>query len=106
MRSRYASGSDSASATAFRLTGWSPPWSPSWISSRTPYSAFVVKIIRGKAYQRGRSCPGVGSAYGAVVVHDVEEELAVGLVAGHQAVADLRAHAARAVLVDRREAGA
>src|SRR4051794_28811220 len=52
----------SASATALRLTGVSPPWSPSWISSRTPYSALVVKIIAGKAYQRGRSWPrGVGS---------------------------------------------
>jgi hypothetical protein len=27
-------------------TGAAPPWSPSWISSRTPYSAFVVKITR------------------------------------------------------------
>src|SRR5689334_18692833 len=45
MRSRYANGRSSASATAFRLTGASLPWSPSWISSRTPYSALVVKII-------------------------------------------------------------
>src|SRR4051812_48512533 len=48
MRSKYASGNDSASATAFRLTGSSPPWRPSWISSRTPYSALVVKIIAVK----------------------------------------------------------
>src|SRR5689334_11432604 len=45
MRSRYASGRPSASATALRLTGASPPCSPSWMSRRTPYSALVVKII-------------------------------------------------------------
>src|SRR3954454_23602623 len=61
----------SASATALRLTGVSPPWSPSWISSRTPYSALVVKIIAGKAYQRGRSFLG---AYRPPMAYD--EDLA------------------------------
>src|SRR5512145_443526 len=46
IRSRYASGRPSASATAFRLTGavscWR--WRPSSTRNRTPYSAFVVKI--------------------------------------------------------------
>src|SRR4051812_34805936 len=40
---------------AFSDTGCPVPWRPSWISIRTPYSAFVVKIIGPKAYQRGRS---------------------------------------------------
>src|SRR3712207_193765 len=58
MRSRYARGSDSDSATAFKDVGWPGSWRPSWISRRTPYSAFVVKNIRGKAYHRGRSSEG------------------------------------------------
>src|SRR3954452_19310274 len=72
MRSRYASGRFSASATAFRLTGCCPPCSPSWISSRTPYSAFVVKIIGAKAYQRGRSCPRRSTANRAASVPAME----------------------------------
>ena len=46
IRSRYARGSDSASAMALSESGCLPPERPSCTSSRTPYSAFVVKIMR------------------------------------------------------------
>ena len=45
MRSRYASGRPSASEIALSETGASAACRPSSTSRRTPYSAFVVKII-------------------------------------------------------------
>src|ERR1700758_3125988 len=53
--SRYASGSPSASAIAFRLVGCSAVWRPSSTISRTPYSAFEEKImLADKSYQPAR----------------------------------------------------
>ena len=46
-------------AIAFSETGRAAVgWRPSSTSSRTPYSAFVVKIMRVKSYQRGRRTAG------------------------------------------------
>src|SRR5829696_6637921 len=42
--------------------GWRPPWRPSCTSSRTPYSAFVVKIIGPLILPTRSEFPWVGSS--------------------------------------------
>src|SRR3954454_10396855 len=48
------------------------------MSSRTPYSALVVKIIASKAYQRGRSWPGARLRAALCEVHAEQQRAAAG----------------------------